>query len=57
MGSIHGPRDVSTGMTGMTTVDPFADTLTLAPPGGGGQILPTITEVAWSRAVEGLSAI
>ena len=56
MGSIHGPRDVSTGMTGMTTVDPFADTLTLAPPGGG-QILPTITEVAWSRAVEGLSAI
>ena len=41
-------RDVSTGSTGATEVAPkFSDTLTLSPPGGGGgQILPTIAEVA-----------
>ena len=39
-------RDVSTGATGATEVAPkFSDTLTLSPPGGG-QILPTIAEVA-----------
>ena len=39
-------RDVSTGSTGATEVAPkFSDTLTLSPPGGG-QILPTIAEVA-----------
>ena len=38
-------RDVSTGVTGMTAAAPeFSDTLTLSPPGG--QILPTIAEVA-----------
>ena len=42
---IHNPRDVSTGATGATAVAPkFLDTLTLSPPGG--QILPTIAEVA-----------
>ena len=42
---IHNPRDVSTGATGATAVAPkFLDTLTLSPPGG--QILPTIEEVA-----------
>ena len=40
-------RDVTTGATGATEVAPkFSDTLTLSPPGGGGQILPTIAEVA-----------
>ena len=38
-------RDVTTGATGATSVAPkFSDTLTLSPPGG--QILPTIAEVA-----------
>ena len=38
-------RDVSTGATGATAVAPkFWDTLTLSQPGG--QILPTIAEVA-----------
>ena len=38
-------RDVSTGATGATEVAPkFSDNLTLSPPGG--QILPTIAEVA-----------
>ena len=38
-------RDVSTGATDATEVAPkFLDTLTLSPPGG--QILPTIAEVA-----------
>ena len=36
--------DVSTGATGTTAVAYFSDTLTLLQPGG--QILPTITEVA-----------
>ena len=40
-------RDVFTGVTGATAVAPkFSDTLTLSPPGGRGQILPTIAEVA-----------
>ena len=39
-------RDVSTGVTGATVVAPkFSDTLTLSQPGGG-QILPTIAEIA-----------
>ena len=43
--NFHG-RDVSTGATGATEVAPkFWDTLTLLEPGGG-QILPTIAEVA-----------
>ena len=41
----YGHRDVSAGATGATAVAPkFSDTLTLSQPGG--QILPTIAEVA-----------
>ena len=40
-------RDVSTGATGTTSVAPrFSDNLTLSQLRGGGQILPTIAEVA-----------
>ena len=40
-------RDVTKGATGATSVAPkFSDTLTLSKPRGGGQILPTIEEVA-----------
>ena len=40
-------KDVFTGAIGATVVAPkFSDALTLSQPGGGGQILPTIAEVA-----------